>query len=376
MKRLMNKAVGRAKTGIVSRRHVLNGVELPGGRAKPKRKAARGFKPNARIDFYEEMAALVGAGKPVRVALETIYGVYSRRGRRPKDPVAKVVKVILDSPNQALSVTLAPWISGVEAAVLAGGEATGGDALLRSFERCVAALQRRASLMSAVLTPLRNTIMLGLLWLLITYMIAFQWAPEVLDMIPIDQLPPATLPIVHYALFVNAWWWLMAGSIVAVVWLVRWSVPNTVRSSKWGRRVGKVPPYNLYGMYQSTQWLDNLVALIGSGRSVAQALETSGEHGDRWLHERTSSTVRWFKGGKSLGESLDGTGYSFPDEKTILFIKAIESNDAFEEALESFGGRWFKITLKRIERLSFIANTIGMALLPPIWRGGWCRSWA
>jgi hypothetical protein len=174
-------------------------------------------------------------------------------------------------------------------------------------------------------------------------------------------MPFVTTSMLDMAFFFHDYWWLILPGIGAFAYIIKWSLPNTLRSHGFGKRLARMPPWSLVDTYQGAQFFDNLASLIGGGVSELETLETIAPHANPWLRHRLDGAAKWVRSGKSLGLALELAGDNFPDVATITYLQALPTDDRYGMALDRFSARWFKRSLKRITRVAFVANIVGIA---------------
>lgn len=351
------------------------------------------FNAERRTDFYEQITQLHGNGIALEEALRRIYLVAADGKEKPTDAVAIISQELYRgvAAGNTFSALLGAWVPEGEVSLIAAGEA-GGD-LLAAFERIVVSMERRKRLVAGVVVPLVLPMTLALLIYGLLFFNAFFFAPQLLQMQPLEKWKGLTRVLLDTSVFFKHWWWAISALVVAGVVLFtaslsRWTGPTrdwyaVAQQAKadssfrlpmpMRSKVDRFPPYSIYRIYQASMFLNSLVQMQGQGISAQAALETLRRFSSPWLRERIADTLWSVAGGEPLGVALEKAGHEFPDKMTIQFVKTLEANDPTGKALDTFLERWINRNIKQVGKQAMVLRMIALtaaALMLLLFYGG------
>lgn len=358
------------------------------------------FTAEVRADFYDQVTMLYSNGVPLEEALKRIW-VSAARAKdvdtkddgsgkdwivvadekvKTSNPTANVamdcIKTLKAGEN--FSKALTHWVDPQEVSLIASGE--DGD-LTAAFARVVKTMQRRSELLAGVIVPL---VMPFFLFLMIAFLLtfgAFSFAPQLLQLAPLEKWQGLTAVYLHIEVFIGNWWWaalILIGGVVGsfAVSLPRWrgsdrdweeinqlssldadyALPMTTRA-----KVDRYAPYSIYRIYLGSIFLNGLVQAQGQGIKLGDSLVTARNFASPWLAERCDDISWAVAKGNKLGKALELAGHEFPDKQTIQFIQVLEDVDPTGAALDAFTDKWIKRNIRQIAGQAMLVRVIAMA---------------
>ena len=67
--------------------------------------------------------------------------------------------------------------------------------------------------------------------------------------------------------------------------------------------------------------------------------------------------------GQGLGESLNMTGYDFPDPQAIRHLRILGSKSGVEGAIANFADDWLEEAILKTDTMADVAKNVGMVLV-------------
>ncbi len=295
--------------------------------------------------FIRDLGTAVNAGLPLVAALKTI----ARQGRGPKQKAmleSLIERVEAGDPlSDAMEAHGKPFTDLVISLVRAG-EAAGrlGETLKHASDL----LDRDQKLRSQVLGALLYPAIIGVLIVLAIIIVVTFVVPKVLGAVAGVggvKLPWPTQVVQGLALFVGEWWWLIALSVAAGLWMFSKAMANREFRLGFDTFLLKMP---LVGVMLRdvavARFTRTLGTLVGSGLPVLSSLRiTRAVLGNKAMEGAMEEVAEAVAGGSTIAEPLEKTGF-FPSlltqivglgERTGKLDEMLnQAADAFEDKTE------------------------------------------
>src|SRR3546814_18795379 len=84
----------------------------------------------------------------------------------------------------------------------------------------------------------------------------------------------------------------------------------------------KIPPWSIYRMLQGSTFLLNIAIMIKAGVRLQNILIMMDKTGSPWVRSRVGAALAGINSGLNLGQALPGTGYQFPDDRKVQFLRS------------------------------------------------------
>jgi type II secretory pathway component PulF len=167
--------------------------------------------------------------------------------------------------------------------------------------------------------------------------------------------------MVAAAAFIQVWlhWILLAVLLLAVAFflaLPRWNGSARVVLDRYA-------PFSIYRVMQGSSWLIALSALVQAGMRIETAIEQLGRNASAWARARCEAALKGLRAGRNLGDSLERSGYEFPDREIISDIRLYASKSGFDEALRVLGDQWIADSVERVKGLMHIVFAAALLLV-------------
>lgn len=316
------------------------------------------FKSDAkkRQSLWRKLAKLLRDGIPIIAGLTEI-----RLLKKPTAPISIALEDWIRGMNNGrkLSEVIRPWVSSEELMLILAGEQSGNleDALGSVVKVSKAAAGIRAAVIGGLAYPLFLLIMsFGAL-----YLFGYKIIPAFSRAAPADAWVGMAKTMINASDFIKGWLhWLVLGTVIAVVAffasLPRWN--SSVRVV-----LDRYPPYSIYRVMQGSSWLIALSALVQAGMRIETAIDQLGRDVSAWARVRTDATLKGLRAGRNLGDSLEKSGYEFPDREIISDIRLYSTKSGFDEALRLIGDEWITESVDRLKALMNLIFGISMLLV-------------
>lgn len=316
------------------------------------------FKNDAktRQRLWKKLSKLIHDGIPVIAALQEI-----RSLKKPTAPISIALAEWIRGLNNGrkISDVVKPWVSTEESMLIMSGEQSGTlDSALTSV---VKVSNAKAQINSAVLAGVMYPFFLIILAFGVLYLFGYKIIPAFTKAARGDAWYGVARLMIDTSSFVRNWLHWVALFVVILVVAFFVSLP------RWNSRAriafDRYPPYSIYRVMQGSSWLIALSALVQAGVRIESAMEQLAQGASAWSMARTAAALKGLRAGRNLGESLEKSGYEFPDPEIISDIRIYATKSGFDEALRLIGNDWITESVDRIKLLMNLVFGIAMMLV-------------
>jgi type II secretory pathway component PulF len=313
------------------------------------------FKSDARTrqGLWRKLAKLLKDGIPIIAGLQEI-----RALRGPSAPVSVAIDEWVRGMNNGrkLSNVVGPWVNAEEAMLIMAGEQSGS--LDDALESVVKVAKAGAAIRGAVVSGLAYPSFLLFMAFGALYFFAFKIIPAFSRAAAPDVWTGLARQMINTADFIQNWLhWIVAMVLVLIVAffvsLPRWNGSARVRLDRFA-------PYSIYRVMQGSSWLIALSALVQAGMRIETAIDELGRNASAWARVRCDAALKGLRAGRNLGESLERSGYEFPDRAIISDIRLYATKSGFDEALRVIGDEWITESVERVKALMHLIFAVSL----------------
>ena len=324
------------------------------------------FTQRERLEVYEKLRAAAEDGIQLKAAIDNLYDICTRRGKKPNHPMGVILSEWSDAiaAGRPFHEAVGDWIPSHERMVLAG--AAKGQTLLGALDAITA--QILAS--HEIRTTLRNASLLPMLYLILSMglfaVVAKSLLPELRNTVSEAEISDAAGLFVFLADGVATAPWIMPLVLVALIYLVKMLMPLEFPLR---RKLDGYVPFAFYRLLQGSSFLLTLAGLTKVGVQQVEALRMLAQDGSPWLRARCNPVIDLMSEGKELGDALDQSGYKFPSPKIIDDLMFYESTSKSKLAIERAAQRWLKEGIEQAKAIaaSMQLASIGVFALMLLW---------
>lgn len=315
----------------------------------------------ARIEIYETLELLLSNQVLLMTALQEIYRIESKDGKKKKEVRALAIQDCLTTIRSGgtLSDALANWVPDQEVQLIRAGERSGN--LAGAFGDAIRIIEAKRKIIGAVAGGAIYPVILMSMISLLLYQIANNMVPQFERILPAERWTGAAVILKHIADFVNNYGLIALGVMgVFFSWII-WSMPR-MSKSRIRKVLDRIPPWSIYRMLHGSTFLLNVAVMLRAGILLQESLRMMARGGSPWLRERVRATIEGISQGKNLGVALVETGYDFPDARAVQFIRILADQNGFDEKLTTFGERWLDQSVSGVQAASKAILGIGVAI--------------
>ena len=315
--------------------------------------------------FTEELSELLGAGLQLEPALRVM------ENREELGKLKRLTKSLRQEVRDGTSFSAAlakasPSFGDLYCSLARAGEVSGALSTI---------LKRQATYLTAI-QELQSKVLMALIYpffliasgiavvvLFITFLI-----PQLMGLLDNtnSEMPAIGKLMIDLSDFIRAWWWIILGGVIAMVFGFISYIKNPNNHEWWDETKLKIP---LFGKVIKTrffvQFLETLANLVGNGLTLLRALELSREATPNlYLKKLISRIIEYVGDGSALSRTMKRVGF-FPP--LLLDIVAVgEQTGHIGESLERAANRYDRELEKDIAKISALIQpviVVAMALL-------------
>jgi len=315
--------------------------------------------------FTEELSELLGAGLQLEPALRVM------ENREELGKLKRLTKSLRQEVRDGTSFSAAlakasPSFGDLYCSLARAGEVSGALSTI---------LKRQATYLTAI-QELQSKVLMALIYpffliasgiavvvLFITFLI-----PQLMGLLDNtnSEMPAIGKLMIDLSDFIRAWWWIILGGVIAMVFGFISYIKNPNNHEWWDETKLKIP---LFGKVIKTrffvQFLETLANLVGNGLTLLRALELSREATPNlYLKKIISRIIEYVGDGSALSRTMKRVGF-FPP--LLLDMVAVgEQTGHIGESLERAANRYDRELEKDIAKISALIQpviVVAMALL-------------
>lgn len=305
-----------------------------------------------RIEIYDSFRQYSLDGLSAEDALKKLIASYSRRGKKPGNPIAQILKECADnlSGGHSLAESLREWLPEQELSIIQSCDEAGK--LPDGFESAMLIARGTGRIMSAVrvaagIVAYMSSLVLGIITLFCVLLV-----PVLKQSVPLEQWNGIQLCIYYLYLIITGYYWVLIIFVVLTMFIVSKSLNSWTGNIRF--YADNLPPYSIYKKFHGATFILNVNAMMSVGIPMEEAIRKM-LHACRsdWLAERLEAVSRSIESGEeNLGTALDVTGYEFPGEDAIIKMQSLFETNNSSGSLKIFAEKWLDKTINGVEQTS------------------------
>ncbi len=316
-----------------------------------------------RLAFYRKLMALLRNRFSLMDALERMYQIASKDGKKPDDSMAiAVVAWMREIQNgESFSSALRGWAPPTEIMLLSVGDIANMEMALANTIKVVEGVRRmKEPVISAVTYPL----FLILISLFLIYGVGRWMVPPMLDAVPQLKWKGLAKSLVDLSYFVSDHPFFLFSTLPILILIILFTLPRW--KGKARAIIDHAPPYSIYRIFIGVGWLLSLSSLVKAGTPVSKALRSLRADATPYLLYRIDRALSFINNGDNLGDALYKTELGFPDDEVIGDLRIYAELDNFSEALSNLSDDWLESSVKDIEKKSAVLNSAAILMIAAI----------
>lgn len=294
-------------------------------------------------------------------ALERLEVIESKNGTKPHEPFAIVMRQWQYNLERGMTFSEATrgWVPPDETLLVSSGNLSNLASALENVERVVNGMSRmRRAMSGAVAYPL----FLLMLTFGIIILVGIYLVPPLADVAGNDIVwRGAARSLIWLSEFSIDFWYLFLVGFAVIVSLIWLSMAN------WSGRIraffDRFPPWSIYKIQVSVGWLMSLSAIVRAGGTLPDALRLLSDNSNKYLRNILEIVLHYIANGDNLGIALSKSKRNFPDQEIIGDLIIYADMNGFDENLNKIANDYLEESVRKVERLSNLLNSVGILLI-------------
>lgn len=319
------------------------------------------FSTAVRLDFYRTMSVLLKNQMQLKMILTEFYAIHSKDGTKPKAALAVLMNEIGNKIGNGhkLSEALEGWAPYQEVAMITAGE--GANRLSDSLVDVIHIIKSKRKITSAVRKAITYPVILMLASLGILRMVSTEVVPK-LEMVSNKLLWPTSSWVLYYiSNFIRDHGIALIMFIIGAIVFIIYIIPNWTKfMPSWRIALDAYPPFSLYRMLHGSTFLINLAVMLRANVMLISSLDILKNGASPWLRDRIEGIEFGAHRGRSIGVAMEQSGYKFPDEKAVRFLRALSDANGLDDAIYGFANDWLEDSIEQVQKAAGIMLGVGV----------------
>ncbi len=311
-----------------------------------------------RLAFYYKLKALLKNRFSLMDALERMYQIYSKDGKKPTESMAVAISVWMQQirNGDSFSVALRGWAPSTEILMLSVGDVSNLEEALANTIKVVEGTNRmKEPVFGAVTYP----VFLLFMVILLILGVGMYMVPPMINAVPGLRWTGTAKTLVDLSTFVQNHPWPLLLTLPTIIFFIVLTFPRWKTESR--AVADRFPPWSIYRIFIGVGWMLSLSALVRAGTPISKALRSLRADASPYLLFRIDKALSYINNGDNIGDALYKTKLGFPDEEVVGDLRIYAELDNFPEALTRLSEDWLEDSIKDVAKKAGALN--GLAIL-------------
>lgn len=323
--------------------------------------AKQAFAGQTKTRIFRQLQRLIRAGVTLPAALTMLHHLYSKNGRKPAEPLAKMIKEWQAklASGKSLATSMHGWISTSEEMIIDAGEQS--ELLAESLGDALRASGSAKAIRNTVLGGLAYPAVLFLVLCGMLYGFSVEIVPTFATVVPPEEWTGNAAIMYSVSQFVTNWMaTLLLGLVVALAAIIATMpyITGPVRPY-----LDALPPWSIYKISQGASFMISMQGFLAAGLPVPDAMRKIMRVGNPYLRERVGAMLSRINMGRNLGQAMVESGHGFPDNAIAGEISIYAGLPDFTSSLDVLATEWIENAIARASAASKIMNNVILVLL-------------
>ena len=317
-----------------------------------------------RMATIRKLASLLRNDFTLMDALGRLEMIESNNGKNPNEPFAIVMREWQKNLERGMSFSDATrdWLPVDETLLVTSGNIS---SLVIALENTVRVVESESRINRAMRSAIAYPLFLLVLTYGIVIMVGLYLVPPLIEVAGADVVWRGTAGgLIALSNFTIKYWYIFSGVFFGVFFVVWLSLANW--SGRLRAKFDKFPPWSIYKIHLSAGWLMSLSSMIAAGITMPDAMRMLADSSTRYLRSILEETLHYIANGDNLGISLSKTGREFPNKEIIGDLMIYADMNEFDKNLTSIANDYLDESVRKMESISNILNSIGILLVSAI----------
>lgn len=314
------------------------------------------FSGQNKVRIIRQIQRLINAKVPINTTLDMLWNLYSKSGRKPKEPMAQMIREWQQrlSSGKSLALAMEGWISVPEQMIIEAGEQS--DKLATALDDALQADNAGRGIRKAIIGGLAYPIILLMALVGILWGFSVKIVPTFATILPPEQWQgtPATTYMVSQ--FIIEWLPMIGMIFGGAFTAALLSMP--LLTGPLRRFLDHLPPWSIYKITQGASFMIAMRGFVSAGITVQDALRNMLKIGNPYFKERAAAILSKMNMGRNLGQAMLEAGNNFPDDDISGEISIYAELDGFSSALDVLAKEWINGSVLKAQTASKIMNNV------------------
>jgi type II secretory pathway component PulF len=319
------------------------------------------FSGQTKVRVLRQLQRLIGAGVPIAKSLDMLYELYSKEGKKKKDPVALIVSDWRQKlrSGKPLAKCMEGWVSPTEQMIIEAGEQS--DQLSGAFTDALRATSAAKSIRKAIIGGVAYPCVMMIALVLMLYGFSTSIVPTFATIVDPTQWTGNAARMYRLSEFLTNYAGLIGISVIVTIFSTIASMPYITGAAR--PYLDKIPPWSLYKVITGASFMISMRGFLVSGVTVPDALRKIIKSAKPYLKSRTEAIYKGVNMGRNLGAAMQKTGHSFPDPQISGEISIYAELDGFSDNLDILAKEWIDGSIEKTQSASKMLSNIMLVLL-------------
>jgi type II secretory pathway component PulF len=212
-----------------------------------------------------------------------------------------------------------------------------------------------SAMKSVIFSKLSYPVVLVFALIGLIYFFSIKIIPRIAEVLDPSSWPDNAQSMYGMAMFVHDKGIYVGILLVALCFLVGWSLPRTTGKLRY--YLDYLPPYSFYKAFHSANILISLAAMMRSGVPFVDAMTQLSLHSDPYLRDHLEKMITNIADGLLLSEAMD-TGLL--SQEMMVSVHMMSNNANFQQAINEIGRQAVKRGVEKISLISGMLNALVM----------------
>lgn len=319
------------------------------------------FGADKKIRLFRQMQRMIKAKQAIPKIFETLYNQNSQNGKKPKDPIAIMLKDWQRryASGKTMAYAMRGWISPSEEKIVEASEDKNqlAKGLQDALDASIATKKIKATVRNALTYPtLMLSVMIGMF-----YGFSTKIVPVFAQAVDPAQWTGLARAMYDIGNFLQNYLLIMIAILAILIAMVVYSLPRMTGPARV--YLEKFPPYSLYKVTTGAAFMMSLRGFIAADVRMPDALRRISKGSTPYMKHRVDAILRNLGAGKNLGRAMMLTKHNFPDPEINNEIEVYSGIDGFAENLDLLAREWIEDTIERTKQATRILTVISLFLL-------------
>jgi type II secretory pathway component PulF len=319
------------------------------------------FSGRKKTRILRQLQRLINAGEPLPKTLSKLHALYSKDGKKPKDPTALMMKEWQSrlAAGKSLSFAMRGWVSRAEELIIEAGEQS--DQLSKSLEDALTANAAGRSIRKAIFGGLiYPTIMFAAVVGMI-YGFATGIIPTFETIVPAEEWTGNAAIMNSIATFVRDW--IVVGIMTLTGLLIAIFITLPLITGPVRPILDRLPPWSIYKITQGASFMISMRGFLAAGVPIPEALRRMLVNANPYFSERVKYILAKVNSGQNLGKAMRDSGHNFPDNDVAGEIQIYAGLDNFSDSLDVLAKEWIEDSVEKAGLAAKLMNNLMLVLL-------------